>query len=87
MSEAICSLNGGGRLGWAVGCAGWHWHWHWLSRSLLNNKSDPLRTPDLELQQICYLQQFVALCSFLGYEAFEIWMDCTSSTFLSLSNF
>lgn len=32
MSEAICSLNGGGRLGWygagtgwAVGCAGWHW--------------------------------------------------------------
>ncbi|KAF4488078.1 hypothetical protein CGGC5_v003581 [Colletotrichum fructicola Nara gc5] len=62
---------------------------HLPSRSLLNNKSDPLRTPDLELQQICYLQQFVAvqLCSFLGYEAFEIWMDCTSSTFLSLSNF
>ncbi|KAK1840776.1 hypothetical protein CCHR01_16594 [Colletotrichum chrysophilum] len=38
MSEAICSLNGGGRLGWAVGCAGWHWHWHWL-RNLSRNLS------------------------------------------------
>ncbi|KAF4927201.1 hypothetical protein CGCVW01_v002543, partial [Colletotrichum viniferum] len=60
---------------------------HLPSRSLLNNKSDPLRTPDLELQQTCCFQQLVALFSFLGYEASEIWMGSTSSTFLSLSNF